>query len=150
MIGPWSSMIQRRGSAEWQGNLKAGKGTVSTESGALKSLPYSFGARFENGTGTNPEELIAAAHAACFSMAYSAQLEGKGVVPQRIQTTATATLEKEGAGWSITKLHLDVRVSAPRADPSVLQAAADTAKATCPVSRVLKGAAITMDLKPGG
>lgn len=142
-------MIQRRGSAEWQGNLKAGKGTVSTESGALKNVPYSFVARFEQGTGTNPEELIAAAHAACFSMAYSAQLEGKGVIPQRIHTTATATLEKQDAGWAITKLHLDVNISAPRADRAVLQAAADTAKATCPVSKLLKGATITMELKPG-
>lgn len=112
----------------------------------MGSIPYSFGMRFEDKPGTNPEELIAAAHAACFSMAYSAQLEGKGVVPQSIRTNATASLERKAEGWAITGLHLQVEVAAPGADEGLLKGAAEAAKANCPVSKVLN-TDITMDLR---
>lgn len=137
----------RKGSAVWRGGLKDGKGVVSTESGALKNLQYSFGTRFENGAGTNPEELIAAAHAACFSMALSAQLGGAGLTPESVETSADLSMEKLDSGWTITKIHLNVTAKVPGADKAAFDKAAQAAKEGCPVSKVLKAAAITMDAK---
>ena len=138
--------MQRTGSAHWSGGLKDGKGTVSTASGILHETQYSFSTRFENGAGTNPEELIAAAHAACFSMALSAQLGNAGMTAESIDTTATLTLEKTEAGFSITASHLDVTVKIPGADQAKFEEAAKAAETGCPVSRVLN-AKITMDAK---
>ncbi len=139
--------MQRKASAQWRGGLKDGKGTVSTGSGALQSKPYSFTTRFENEPGTNPEELIAAAHAGCFSMALSGQLGGAGMTAESIDTTATVTMEKvEPAGWTVTKVHLDVTAKIPNADPAKFETAANNAKAGCPISRLLK-AEITMSAK---
>ena len=136
----------RKASAVWQGGLKDGKGSVSTESGVLAKTPYSFGTRFENGKGTNPEELIAAAHAGCFSMALSAQLGGANLVPQSIETTADITLEKLDAGWTITKVHLTTVARIPGADKTAFDKAAQAAKEGCPVSKLLK-AQITLDAR---
>jgi len=133
-------------SAIWRGGLKDGKGSVSTQSGVLSNTQYSFTTRFESGIGTNPEELIAAAHASCFSMALSAQLGNAGLTPQSIATTATITLEKLDAGWTITASHLDVSAKIPGATPATFEKAAQDAKAGCPVSRLLN-AKITMDAK---
>jgi lipoyl-dependent peroxiredoxin len=138
--------MQRKGTAHWSGGLKDGKGTVSTASGVLRETQYSFSTRFENGVGTNPEELIAAAHAGCFSMALSAQLGSAGMTAQSIDTTATLTLEKTDAGFTITASHLDVTVKIPGADKAKFEEAAKAAEEGCPVSRVLN-AAITMDAK---
>lgn len=135
--------MKRKASAVWRGGLKDGKGTISTESGVLKETQYSFSARFENGTGTNPEELIAAAHAGCFSMAFSAELGKAGLTPESINTTATITLEKTDAGFSVTTSHLDVTARIPGADKARVLEIANGAKAGCPISRVLK-ADITM------
>jgi osmotically inducible protein OsmC len=133
----------RKASAVWNGSLKEGKGTISTESGVLSNSQYSFSTRFENGRGTNPEELIAAAHAGCFSMALSGQLTAAGIVPESIETTAAVTLEKLEAGFTITKVHLDVSARIPGADKAAFEKAAANAKAGCPISRLLK-AEITM------
>jgi lipoyl-dependent peroxiredoxin len=138
--------MKRSASAHWQGGLRDGKGSISTDSGVLSETQYSFGTRFENGKGTNPEELIAAAHAGCFSMALSAQLEGVGVRADSIRTKATVTLEKDNAGFAITAVHLEVTAKIPGGDPKVFENAAASAKAGCPVSRVLN-AKITMDAK---
>src|SRR5271166_1939282 len=138
--------MQRKGSAHWSGGLKDGKGSVSTASGVLNNTPYSFGTRFENGTGTNPEELIAAAHASCFSMALSAQLGNAGMTAESIDTTATVTLDKTDAGFSIPSSHLEVTVKIPGADKAKFEEAAKAAETGCPVSRVLN-AKITMDAK---
>ena len=138
--------MQRKASAVWKGGLKDGKGLVSAASGVLSNTPYSFTTRFENTPGTNPEELIAAAHAACFSMALSAQLGGANLTPESIQTTATLTMEKLDAGWTITAVHLDVVGRVPKADAAAFQKAADNAKSGCPVSKALN-AKITMDAK---
>jgi osmotically inducible protein OsmC len=138
--------MKRKGSAVWRGGLKDGKGTVSTDSGVLSSTQYSFSTRFEDGKGTNPEELIAAAHAGCFSMALSAQLGNAGMTPQQIETTATLSLEKTDAGFTITAVHLDVTATIPGADKQAFDTAAAGAKAGCPVSRVLN-ATITMDAR---
>ena len=138
--------MQRKGSAHWSGGLKDGKGTVSSASGVLKNTPYSFTARFENGAGTNPEELIAAAHAGCFSMALSAQLGNAGMTAESIDTVATVTLDKTDAGFSITASHLDVTAKIPSADKGKFDEAAKAAESGCPVSRVLN-AKITMDAK---
>src|SRR5579864_4500026 len=108
--------MQRSATAVWNGALKDGKGTISTGSGVLSSTPYSFTTRFENAKGTNPEELIAAAHAGCFTMALSAQLGTAGITPESLETTASLTLDKLDAGWSITKIHLDVAARIPGAD----------------------------------
>jgi osmotically inducible protein OsmC len=140
--------MQRKASAQWRGGLKDGKGTVSTGSGALQSKPYSFTTRFENEPGTNPEELIAAAHAGCFSMALSGQLGGAGMTADSIDTTATVTMEKLDAGWTVTKVHLDVTAKIPGGDQTKFEQAANNAKAGCPISRLLK-AEITMDAKLG-
>ena len=136
--------MQRTASAHWSGSLKDGKGTVSTQSGVLNQTQYSFSTRFENGAGTNPEELIAAAHAGCFSMALSAQLGNAGMTAQSIDTKATLTLDKTEAGFTITSVHLDVKVKIPGADQAKFDEAAQNAKKGCPVSRVLN-ASITMD-----
>jgi osmotically inducible protein OsmC len=140
--------MKRKGSAVWTGGLKDGKGTVSSESGVLKSAQYSFGTRFENGIGTNPEELIAAAHAGCFSMALSGQLGNAGMTAESINTTATVTLEKTDAGFTVTGIHLDVHAKIPGADRAAFDAAAKNAKEGCPISRLLKpGTTITMEAK---
>ena len=138
--------MQRKGSAVWKGGLKDGKGTVSTASGVLKDTQYSFATRFENGAGTNPEELIAAAHAGCFSMALSAQLGNMGITPEAIETTATLTMEKLEPGFTITAVHLDVTARIPGGDHAKFDQAAKNAKEGCPVSRVLN-AKITMEAK---
>jgi lipoyl-dependent peroxiredoxin len=136
--------MKRKGSARWSGTLKEGKGTVSTGSGLLSDAQYSFGTRFEEGAGTNPEELIAAAHAGCFSMALSGQLTEAGSPPETIETTATVTLEKTDAGFSVTKVHLEVKGRVPGASEESFQKAANGAKSGCPISRLLN-AEITMD-----
>ena len=136
--------MQRTASAHWSGGLKDGKGTVSTQSGVLNQTQYSFSTRFENGVGTNPEELIAAAHAGCFSMALSAELGKAGMTAESIDTNATLTLDKTDAGFTITAMHLEVKVKIPGADKAKFDEAAQNAEKGCPVSRVLK-ANITMD-----
>jgi osmotically inducible protein OsmC len=138
--------MKRKASAVWEGNLKEGKGTVSSESRALFSTPYSFGTRFENGVGTNPEELIAAAHAGCFSMAFSAELGKAGITPEKIETTATLTMDKLDTGWSVTGIHLDTTATIPGVDRAKFEAAANAAKSGCPISRLLN-TTITMDAK---
>jgi osmotically inducible protein OsmC len=140
--------MQRKASAVWKGGLKDGKGMVSSASGVLANTPYSFTTRFENAPGTNPEELIAAAHAACFSMALSAQLGGANLTPESINTSATLTMEKLEAGWAITAVHLDVVAKVPGASAEAFNTVAQNAKAGCPVSKVLN-AKITMDAKLG-
>jgi lipoyl-dependent peroxiredoxin len=135
--------MKRKGSAVWKGGLKDGKGVVSTDSGVLSNTQYSFSTRFEDGKGTNPEELIAAAHAGCFSMALSGQLGNAGMTAESITTTATLSLDKTDAGFTITAVHLDVKAKIPGADKSAFDTAANNAKAGCPVSRVLN-ATITM------
>jgi osmotically inducible protein OsmC len=138
--------MQRKASAIWKGGLKDGKGSVSSASGVLTNTPYSFTTRFENTPGTNPEELIAAAHAACFSMALSAQLGGANLTPSSIETSATLTMDKLDSGWTITAIHLDVVGKVSGADNAKFQELAGNAKAGCPVSKVLN-AKITMDAK---
>ena len=136
----------RKGSAVWQGGIRDGRGTVSTESGVLSEAQYSFATRFEEGKGTNPEELLAAAHAGCFSMALSKQLNDAGLTADSINTTASVRLEKTDAGFSITRVHLDVTARVPGADASAFETAANNAKAGCPVSRLFN-AEITLDAK---
>ena len=136
--------IKRTGSAVWNGGLKDGKGTVSTSSGVLSGTPYSFSTRFEEGAGTNPEELIAAAHAGCFSMALSGQLGNAGLTAESINTTATVSLEKLEGGFSITRIHLDVAARIPGADQAQFDTATQNAKNGCPVSKLFN-AEITMD-----
>lgn len=138
--------MKRQASAIWQGDLKTGKGTVSSQSGVLSKTQYSFGTRFENGPGTNPEELIAAAHAGCFTMALSGQLGGAGLVAEKLETTATLTFEKLDAGWTVTQIHLDVKGKVPKADAAAWEKATQAAKAGCPISRLLN-TTITMDAK---
>jgi osmotically inducible protein OsmC len=133
----------RKASAVWKGSLKEGKGTISSDSGVLSNTPYSFSTRFENAKGTNPEELIAAAHAGCFTMALSAQLGNAGITPESLETTASLTLDKLDAGWTVTKIHLDVSARIPGGDKAAFDKAAENAKAGCPISRLLK-AEITM------
>jgi lipoyl-dependent peroxiredoxin len=137
-----ATIMKRKASAAWQGDLKAGKGTVSTESGALSNTQYSFTTRFENGKGTNPEELIAAAHAGCFTMALSAQLGEAGLVPEKLETTATISLEKLDAGWTVTQVHLEVKGKVPKANAAAWEKAAGAAKTGCPISRLLNAAVI--------
>ena len=138
--------MERKASAVWQGNLKGGKGTISTASGTLSNTQYSFAMRFENGVGTNPEELIAAAHAGCFSMALSAQLGEAGLTADRIDTTATVTFDKVNDAWTVTSSHLQTSVKSQGADAAAFKKAADGAKAGCPISRLLN-TTITMDAK---
>jgi osmotically inducible protein OsmC len=138
--------MKRKASAVWQGGLKDGKGTISSDSGVLSNAQYSFSTRFENGIGTNPEELIAAAHAGCFSMALSGQMGAANLTVGEIKTTATVTMEKLEAGWTLTAVHLDTAVKSPGADKAAFETAANNAKAGCPISRVLN-ATITMDAR---
>ena len=141
--------MDRKASAVWKGGLKDGRGEFSAPSGVFSHVPYSFKTRFEDAPGTNPEELIAAAHAACFSMALSAQLGGANLTPESISTNAKLTMEKLEAGWTITAVHLDVSARVPNADQAAFNTAAENAKAGCPVSKVLN-AKITMDAKLEG
>ncbi len=138
--------MKRNANAVWKGGLKGGKGTISTDSGVLSETQYSFNTRFEEEKGTNPEELIAAAHAGCFSMALSAQLENAGLVAESIRTTASVRLDKTDAGFAITSVHLDVAARVRGADRQVFETAAQNAKAGCPVSKALN-AEITMDAR---
>ena len=138
--------MKRKASAVWNGGLKDGKGAISTDSGVLSSTQYSFSTRFENGIGTNPEELIAAAHAGCFSMALSGQMGAANLTVGEIRTTATVTMDKLDAGWTLTAVHLDVAVKSPGADKAAFEQAANNAKTGCPISRVLN-ATITMDAR---
>ena len=138
--------MQRNASAHWSGGLKDGKGTVSSASGVLKDTPYSFSTRFESQPGTNPEELIAAAHAGCFTMALSGQLGTAGMTAQAIDTTATVTLEKGEAGFAVTSIHLKVTAKILGADQAKFDQAAKNAKEGCPISRLLN-TKITMDAK---
>ena len=129
--------MKRKASAQWKGDLKTGKGAISSESGAFNEMRYSFTTRFENEKGTNPEELIAAAHAGCFSMALSGQLGNAGMTADAIDTTATVTMEKLEAGWTVTEIHLDVKAKIPNADKAKFETAAENAKKGCPISRLL-------------
>src|SRR3974390_177176 len=130
--------MQRKASAIWQGDLKKGNGSISTESGTLKQTQYSFSTRFESGVGTNPEELLAAAHAGCFTMALSAQLGAAGMTASKLETSCTISLEKVGEGFSITKSHLDLVAHVPNADKDKFEAAVKAAETGCPVSRLYK------------
>ena len=130
--------MQRKASAVWQGDLKSGTGAISTDSGTLKNTQYSFSSRFENGVGTNPEELLAAAHAGCFTMALSAQLGEAGMTASKLETTCTISLEKVGEGFSITKSHLDLVATIPNADKAKFDAAVKAAETGCPVSKLFK------------
>jgi osmotically inducible protein OsmC len=136
--------MDRSASAVWQGSLKEGKGTISTQSGTLKETQYSFGARFADGVGTNPEELIAAAHAGCFTMALSAQFTEAGFTADSIETTAVLTLDLHGKP-TITKIHLTTKAKVPGIDPAKFAELAHNAEVGCPVSRVLQAAEITLD-----
>ncbi len=138
--------MQKHASAVWQGALKDGHGIISTESGTLQDAPYGFNTRFEGVRGTNPEELIAAAHAGCFSMALSAILGQANLTAERIETRATVTLEKQAEGFAITAVHLDVTARVPGATQESFEQAAQAAKAGCPVSKVLS-ARITLDAR---
>ena len=137
--------MDRSASAVWHGALRDGKGTISTQSGTLKEAQYSFGTRFENGVGTNPEELIAAAHAGCFTMALSAQLTDAQLVPDSLETTAVVTMEKTDDGPTVTKIHLTTRARVPNAEKDKFDELAKKAKEGCPISRLLKAAEITLD-----
>lgn len=137
-------MIKKSGSAYWHGGIKDGGGTISTQTGVLKEAPYGFKSRFEGGPGTNPEELIGAAHAGCYSMALSLILGDAGLTAESIRTTATVSLDKDGDGFSIKAVHLDVVAKIPGADQAAFEKATAAAKAGCPVSKLLK-ADITMD-----
>jgi len=130
--------MQRKASAIWQGGLKGGKGTISTESGVLKQTQYSFSTRFENGIGTNPEELLAAAHAGCFAMALSNELGSAGMTPNKLEATATISLEKVSNGFSITKSHIDLVADIPGANKAKFDAAVKAAETGCPVSKLFK------------
>jgi lipoyl-dependent peroxiredoxin len=138
--------MKRSASAVWSGGLQDGKGTVSTESGVLSNTPYNFRMRFENEKGTNPEELVAAAHAACFSMALSLFLGQAGMTAQSIDTKATVSLDKVGEGFAVTSSHLETTVKIPNADKAAFEKAVETAKNGCPISKLLN-AKITMDAK---
>lgn len=137
--------MDRNASAAWQGGLKDGKGTLNTQSGVLHDTPYSFSTRFENGQGTNPEELIAAAHAGCFTMALSGQLSSIDKAPQQLDTTATVTMEKTDDGPTVTKIHLKTRARVPGIERQQFEDLANKAKEGCPISRLLKAAEISLD-----
>ena len=136
--------INRHGSAQWQGGIKDGKGAISTESGALKAYPYGFSSRFEGLPGTNPEELIAAAHAGCFSMALALILSEAKLTAEQIETSANVTLEKMDGGYAITAVHLTLKAKIPGADQATFEKLSSMAKAGCPVSKLFK-AEITLD-----
>ena len=136
--------INRRASVVWNGDVETGKGLISTESGALAKYPYGFAARFEGARGSNPEELLGAAHAACFTMALSAELTKVGLTADRLETQAKVTLDKRGEGWAVTASHLTLEGAVPGADAATFQRLAETAKVNCPLSKVLK-ADITLE-----
>jgi osmotically inducible protein OsmC len=136
--------VERQASAVWNGTLKEGNGTMTAPSGVLKDANYTWGQRFAEDPGTNPEELVAAAHAGCFSMAFAGKLTAAGFPPERIATTATVTLEKTDAGMTVTKVHLSSRARVPGVSASVFAEQAESAKVTCPISRLLN-AKITLD-----
>ena len=139
--------MKRKASAVWLGDLKSGNGTVSSESGVLNDAPYSFTTRFENGAGTNPEELVAAAHAGCFSMALSFALQQAGYNAEKVETKATLNFENvQPAGWTVTAIHLDTNAAVPGVTNDKFQEVATGAKANCPISRLLK-ADITLEAK---
>jgi osmotically inducible protein OsmC len=138
--------MKRSASAVWQGGLMKGKGAITSQSGVLSETQYSFSTRFENGIGTNPEELVAAAHAGCFAMALSAQLENAGLTAERIDAKATVTLDKVESGWAVTESHLDVTAKVPNATQETFLPIAEAAKAGCPISKLLT-AAVSMDAK---
>ena len=138
--------MDKSASAHWEGNLKQGKGTISTESRVLVDSPYGFNTRFEDKPGTNPEELIGAAHAGCFSMAFSMLLGEQDFTPDSIDTKAVVTLEKQNDGFAVTKVHLNMRARIPGIDQSQFEEIANKAKAGCPISKLLN-AAITLDAK---
>jgi osmotically inducible protein OsmC len=138
--------MKTHGSAVWQGGIKDGKGAISTKSGAMKDYPYGFASRFEGKPGTNPEELIGAAHAGCFTMALSLILGEAGLTAERMETTAEVSLDKVADGFAITAVHLTLKGKVPGADQAKFQELADKAKAGCPVSKLLK-AEITLDAK---
>jgi osmotically inducible protein OsmC len=138
--------MKRKASAEWQGDLKTGKGTVSAESGVLANTPYSFSTRFESVKGTNPEELVAAAHAGCFTMALSAELGKANLVPAMLRTTCTITLDKVNGGWGITESHLDLVARIPGATEEAFRKAAEAAETGCPISKLFK-TKITLDAR---
>jgi osmotically inducible protein OsmC len=146
LVKPPKNPMKRTASAVWNGDLKQGKGTISTQSGVLKQTQYSFSTRFENGVGTNPEELIAAAHAGCFTMAVSAFLGAAGFQPEELSTEAAVTLEQVDGNWTITAVHLNLTGKVPGIDAAKFDEITDKAKAGCPVSRVLK-AEITLTKK---
>lgn len=129
--------MQRKANAVWKHGLKEGAGTISTDSQVLTDVPYSFGTRFESARGTNPEELVAAAHAACYSMALAAELEKLGSPSNSVKTSATATLEKQHDGWRVTRMHLDVHAEIPDISEGAFQKIANETKSTCPISRLL-------------
>ncbi len=136
--------MKRTASAHWSGGIRDGQGTISTETGVLQDASYGFTSRFEDGPGTNPEELIGAAHAGCYSMALSLELGKSGLTPDRIDTTAVVTLEKDDDGFAITAVHLICKAAVPGADQATFQKIAEATKQSCPVSRVLK-TTITLD-----
>ncbi|MCY1541435.1 Peroxiredoxin OsmC [compost metagenome] len=136
--------MKKTASAHWQGGIKDGKGTISTQSGVLSSAPYGFNTRFGDQPGTNPEELIGAAHAGCFSMALSKELGDAGMTAESIDTKAEVTLDKVDGGFAISAVHLSLRAKIPRADRAAFEKAVETAKSGCPVSKVLN-AAITLE-----
>ncbi|WP_269801524.1 OsmC family protein [Primorskyibacter marinus] len=140
-------MITKKGSAKWSGDLKSGKGHVSTESGALDDQPYGFNTRFDGQPGTNPEELIGAAHASCFSMALSLVLADHGATADEIKTTATVSLDKDGDGFAVKKVHLEMTAKIPDLDEAAFNTAANAAKEGCPISKLFKGTEITLDAK---
>src|SRR5437588_5166373 len=141
--------IQRQAQAQWNGDLRSGSGTTSTSSGALRDLAYSVPSRFESGKGTNPEELIAAAHASCFSMMLAKILGDRKKTPKDIETKATLTLSQRSGGWKISKIHLETEASGDGIDEAILKSAAEQAKEQCPVSVLLKPGleAITLDVR---
>lgn len=141
--------ITKTASAHWEGSIKEGQGTISTESGALKNQPYSFKKRFGEEPGTNPEELIGAAHAGCFSMAFSGELFKAGITARTIDTSAQVTLVKDGDGFKVSHSHLIVSVDSQGADEAKVRTAAETAKANCPISKLLN-AEVTMDFRIAG
>jgi len=136
--------MKRKATAEWRGGLKDGKGDITTQSGVLSKTQYSFGTRFEQGIGTNPEELIAASHAGCFAMALSMILGEANMVAEKLEVTATVSLENVETGWTITESHLDLKAKIPGADKAAFEAAAKKAEMGCPISRVLN-AKITLE-----
>ena len=138
--------MQRKASARWQGTAKEGSGSITTQSGTLKDTPYSFVARFGDGKGTNPEELVAAAHAGCFTMALSFMLNGAGATAEAIDTEASLTMDQVNGNWTVTAIHLTTRARVPGVDAAKFAEIAGSAKATCPISRLLN-ATITMDAK---